>query len=157
MSTHGIEEPVVQALAKVLRRAVREHAAAEPRRVFAAALHAGFPGGEHRALELDPAWDLDATLRIDMIEAMARHHLAQGRVPLLWITRPADELAATSDDLAWAAAAKAAGRELRVTLDLVVVTRHSWLDPRTGVGRFWQRTRHRRAAPSGAGPNPDPG
>ena len=140
----GIHEPVLPALARVLRRAVVDLNRTETRRVFAPVLHAGFPGGDRRTLELDPTWELDATLRVDMVEAITRHHLAQGRVPLLWLTRPEDAAATLESDRAWAGATRAAGAELTVSLDLVVVTRHAWLDPRTGVGRTWRRVRERQ-------------
>ena len=136
----GIEEPVLPALKKVLRRAVLEHQAAEPRRVFPTTLHAGFPGVPHRSVTLDHSWEIDQTMRVDMIEAITRDDLERGKVPLLWLTRPE---ARTGHDQAWAAAARAAGAELGVRLDLVVVTRHSWHDPHTGVGRRWQRVRDR--------------
>lgn len=140
---NGIEEPVVPALGRVLRRAVVEHARAEERRIFRPVLHVGFPGGEQRTLEIAVDWPLDQTLRVEMIEAITRRHLDQGRVPLLWLTRAEEEDATTGEDLAWSAAVHAAGAELAVTLDLVVVTRRSWRDPRTGVGRAWQRIRER--------------
>ncbi|HWU21695.1 MAG TPA: hypothetical protein VN088_09220, partial [Nocardioides sp.] len=117
------------------------HAATTTRRSCPSILHVGIPGGPQRTLELDPEWELDATLRVDMIEAITRQPLTEGRVPLLWITR-AGRSQSSSDDLLWAAAARAAGAELNVALDLVVVTRRSWRDPRTGVGRTWQRHRH---------------
>lgn len=139
----GIEEPVQPLLGRVLRRAVADHARTEQRRRFPPVLHAGFPGSSERTLVLDPAWDLDEALRVDMVEAITRHHVAQEKVPLVWITRADCEEDTTGDDLAWAAAVRAAGAELGVALDLVVVTRHSWHDPRTGVGRRWQRVRRR--------------
>lgn len=144
---HGIEEPLLPALGKVLRRAVVDHARGEERRAFRPVLHVGFPGGDQRTLELREGWRLDQALRVDMIEAITRGHLDQGRVPLLWLTRADGEEATTGEDLAWAAAARAAGTELGVALDLVVVTRHSWHDPRTGVGRAWRRARDRAGGP----------
>lgn len=137
----SIEEPLTPALSRVLRRAVVDHAASMTGRTCPSTLHVGIPGGPQRTLELDPEWDLDATLRVDMIEAITRRPLEEGRVPLLWLTR-AGRGQASSDDLLWAAAVRAAGAELKVALDLVVVTKHSWRDPRTGVGRTWQRHRH---------------
>lgn len=136
----GIEEPVLPALKQVLRRAVAEHRETEVRRVFPTTLHAGFPGGERRALPLDPSWELDQALRVDVVQALTRDQLAAGKVPLIWITRPEPP---SDHDRAWAAAVRAAGAELGVRLDLVVVTRHSWHDPHTGVGRRWQRVRDR--------------
>lgn len=137
----GIEEPVQAILGRVLRRAVADHAAGERRRVFPVVLHCGFPGSAHRTLTVDPTWRLDEALRVDVVEAITRDHLAAGKVPLLWLTRPEGGEATTSDDLAWAAAVRAAGAELGAVLDLVVITRTSWHDPRTGVGRRWRRMR----------------
>lgn len=146
----SIEEPLTPALRRVLRRAVVDHAASMTRRTCPSVLHVGIPGGTQRTLELDPAWELDATLRVDMIEAITRRPLAEGRVPLVWLTR-AGRGHPTSDDQLWAAAVRAAGAELKVALDLVVVTRHSWCDPRTGVGRTWQRHRNLPAPGPGQG------
>ncbi|MCL2543380.1 MAG: hypothetical protein FWE71_13130 [Nocardioidaceae bacterium] len=139
----GIEEPVTPALLRVLRRAVMDHVDSEERRVFAPALHVGIPGTDHRRLEIDPDWRLDAALRVDMLQAMTRASLEAGRVPLVWLTRTAAETAISGDDLDWAAAVRAAGAELGVALDLVVITKHSWHDPHTGVGRTWRRVRTR--------------
>jgi hypothetical protein len=143
LSRSGISEPLTPALTRVLRRAVVEHAASTDRRDCPTVLHVGFPGGAQRTLELDPTWVLDLALLVDMIEAATRTHLARGKVPLLWLTR-AGKSAVTTEDLLWAAAVRAASTELGVALDLVVVTRKSWRDPRTDAGRTWQRQRHLR-------------
>ncbi|MBM7515232.1 hypothetical protein [Nocardioides nitrophenolicus] len=135
-----IQEPVPTLLERVLQRAVRDHAAAEGRRRLPPALHVGIPGGAVRSFELVPGEVLDLALRIELVEAMCRDPLARDVVPLLWLTRGPD--GPDVEDLAWAAAAGCAGPELGVRLDLVVVTRRSWLDPRSGVGRRWTRLRH---------------
>lgn len=138
----GIQAPVPVLLQRVLRRAVRDHAAGEARRRYPAVLHAGLPGGgpvERRSFEVRPGEALDLALRIEVVEALCRDSLARGVVPLLWLTRPVD--GPDLEDLAWAAAVGAAGPELGVSLDLVVVTRRSWRDPRSGVGRTWSRIR----------------
>ena len=136
----GIREPVERALQQLLRRAVLEHASAEHRRIFPPALHVGVPGV--RARRFDVVEQLDHTLRTDVVEAMLRPAVESGVVPLLWLTRrgstdPHDV------DQAWSAAVESAGRELGLTLGLVIVTRTSWHDPRTGVSRTWKRLRNR--------------
>ena len=135
----GIQEPLPSLLRRVLRGAVRDHALAEHRRTHPAVLHVGIPRGEVRRLELQPEDRFDLALRTEVVETMARHHLADGRVPLVWLTRMPD--GHDEEDLAWAAAVSAASGELGVRLDLVVVTRRWWRDPRSGVGQSWARVR----------------
>ncbi|WP_408895603.1 hypothetical protein ACJ5H2_11885 [Nocardioides sp. R1-1] len=134
-----IQEPVPMLLGRVLLRAVRAHAALEGRCHLPPSLHVGIPGADVRSLELDTGEGLDLALRTEMLEAMTRAHLAQSVVPLVWLTRHPE--GPDLEDLAWAAAAGQAGAELGVRLDLVVVTRRSWRDPRSGVGRSWTRLR----------------
>ncbi|WP_460854016.1 hypothetical protein [Nocardioides montaniterrae] len=136
----GIEEPILPALERVLRRAVADHQSAERRVVFPSTLHSGFPGGPHRTLVIAREWRLDHALRVDMVQAITRAHLAGGQVPLLWLTRPEER---TGHDHEWSAAAHAAGAELGVRLDLVIVTKSAWHDPHTGAGRAWTRMRRR--------------
>lgn len=135
----GIQEPVPYLLQRVLRGAVIAHARSEHRRSHPVVLHVGLPSGTTRSLELRPEERLDHALRVEMVQAMSRACLASGRVPLSWLTRPV--LGPDEGDLAWAAAVGAAGGELGVRLDLVVITRRSWHDPRSGVGRSWTRIR----------------
>lgn len=135
----GIQEPVPYLLQRVLRGAVIAHARSERRRSHPVVLHVGIPSGPTRELELRPEERLDHALRVEIVQAMARPCLAEGRVPLSWLTRPA--VGPDEGDLAWAAAVGAAGAELGVRLDLVVITRRSWRDPRSGVGRSWTRIR----------------
>lgn len=143
-SRPGIVEPVPRPLQQLLREAVLTHASEESRRVYPPIVHAGVPGRATRRFVVDPEDDLDAALRIDIVEALVRPSLERGRVPLLWLTRReygAEPDAGSPVDHPWVAAAAAAGSELSVLLDLVVVTRRSWHDPRTGVGRRWRRLR----------------
>lgn len=102
-------------------------------------LQVGIPSGPTRELELQPDDRMDHALRVEIVQAMARSCLEQDRVPLSWLTRPA--VGPDEGDLEWAAAVGAAGAELGVRLDLVVITRRSWHDPRSGVGRSWTRIR----------------
>ncbi|TIC88563.1 hypothetical protein E8D34_02435 [Nocardioides sp. GY 10113] len=133
----GILEPVPHALARVLRRAVLEHGRSEERRSYPPTLRVGFPGGAQRCLEVGAPSAFDHTLRTEVAQAIARDFLVAGRVPLLWLTRPFH--AGDEHDRPWSAAVHAAGSELGVALDLVVVTKQSWRDPRTTTGRTWQR------------------
>lgn len=135
----GLQEPVPYLLERVLRSTVIAHARAEPRRLHPSVVHVGLPGGATRSFEPCREERLDHALRVEVLEAMARDLLARDTVPLVWLTRPPS--GPDDDDLAWAAAAACAGGELGVRLDLVVVTRRSWRDPRSGVGRTWTRIR----------------
>lgn len=138
--TGGLREPVDRAVQQLLRRAVIEHAQTEHRKDFRPALHVGVPGIRSRRFEI--ASPLDHALRTDIVEAMLRPAVEKGVVPLLWLTRRGD-LAPHDVDGAWSAAVHAGGGELGLALGLVVVTRRSWHDPRTGVCRTWKRVRSR--------------
>lgn len=135
----GLHEPLPLLLRRVLRGAVHEHARTERRRTFPAVLHVGIPGGPTRTFEVLPEERLDLALRVEIVEAMARSSLGNGAVPLVWLTRMAQ--GAETEDLAWAAAVGHAAGELGVRLDLVVITRRAWHDPRSGAGQSWARVR----------------
>ena len=134
----GLREPVDRAVQQLLRRAVVEHAVAEHRKDFPPVLHVGVPGVRSRRFEI--ASSLDHAVRTDIVEAMLRPAVEKRVVPLLWLTRRGD-LEPHDVDGAWSAAVHAAGGELGLALGLVVVTRRSWHDPRTGVLRTWKRVR----------------
>lgn len=134
----GIVEPVPDALHLLLRKAVLELVDGERRRQFPPVLHVGMPGGSAATFE-PGAEPLDQALRADVVEALVRRMPAP---PLVWLTRPGP-LDTQDLDLHWLAATAAAARELGVGLRMVVVNRRSWRDPRTGVGREWQRLRRR--------------
>ena len=136
----GLREPVDRTVQQLLRRAVLDHARDEHRKTFAPALHVGVPGIRSRRFEIEAP--LDHGLRTDIVEAMMRPALEKGVVPLLWLTRRGDTTAHDVDG-AWSAAVHAAGGELELALGLVIVTRRSWHDPRTGVHRTWKRIRSR--------------
>lgn len=142
----GLHEPLPLLLRRVLRGAVQEHARTERRRTFPAVLHVGMPGGAVRTFEIVPEEGLDLALRVEILEAMVRDSLAEGAVPLVWLTRMAQ--GADAEDAAWAAAVGHASGELGVRLDLVVVTRRAWHDPRSGAGRSWARVRPPRSDPA---------
>lgn len=131
------EDPLPRPAALVLREAVRRHAVAERRRRFAPMLHVGRPGGQ----ELSAGAALSGTdhaLRSDVCAALLAR---SGSAPhLVWLTRPG-ELEPQDIDLAWLAAACSAYAEAGRDLTWVVVTRHGWWDPRSGLRRQWQRIR----------------
>jgi hypothetical protein len=142
----GVREPLDRPLQTVLRRAVADHVAREPRRVHPPLLHVGWPGGPEDVFVVGPDEDLDHALRTDVVAALLhtsrRHAPVTGAVPMLWLTR-SGPLEVGDLDLAWLAAARSACAEAGLALMLVVVTRRGWLDPRTGVRREWKRLRER--------------
>ncbi len=77
-----------------------------------------------------------------MVAALLRRSRRSGSVPMVWLTR-AGELDLQDVDVAWMAAARAASAEAGIGLTLVVVNRHGWRDPRSGVRREWKRLRQR--------------
>ncbi len=83
----------------------------------------------------------DHGLRCDLVAAMLAATTATGPTdPLVWLTRPG-ELDREDVDVAWAAAARAAGAEAGRDVTCVVVTRRGWHDPVTGDSRTWRRVR----------------
>jgi hypothetical protein len=142
-----VEEPLSGADRALLRRLVLEHKAGERRHRFPAVLHLGGPGRPEagRVVEED---GLDHALRCDILEAIlknAERRAAQrgGPRPLMtWLTR-SGSLDTQDVDLAWLRAVTAVNAEGGRSLPFLVVTREGWRDPRSGVGRTWQRLRER--------------
>ncbi len=62
--------------------------------------------------------------------------------PWAWVTR-AGPLCLQDVDVAWLGAAVAAAEERGSDVAFVVVTRHGWTDPRSGLRREWKRIRER--------------
>jgi hypothetical protein len=137
----GLTEPVAPRLAALLRRAVLEHATSEPRRHFPARLHVGTPGGAQRVLALGTE-PTDHSLRTDVVAAMLSRAPSYDGGPVVWLTRPG-ELDLQDVDAQWLSAALAATAEAARPLTLVVVNRHGWRDPRSGLSRHWKRLRRR--------------
>ncbi|WP_241153924.1 hypothetical protein [Nocardioides pantholopis] len=141
----GLVEPLSPALQALLRRAVLDHAVLERRRWFPTLVHVGTPGGAESVFADRPDEPTDHALRTDLVAALlARHRRTGATTPaLVWLTRPG-ELELQDVDAAWLAAAGAASAEAgRVGLTVVVVNRHGWRDPRTGLHRTWVRLRRR--------------
>jgi hypothetical protein len=139
----GIVEPVARGLHLRLRRAVLDHARTERRRVFPAVLHVGAPGVRVADFVVEPDEATDHALRTDIVAALLRRARQRGGTPLVWLSRPGAPSEVRDVDLEWLAAARSAGAELGRHLPFVVINRRAWRDPRTGVGRVWQRVRDR--------------
>lgn len=136
-----LTDPVPRPTALLLREAVRRHAAGQQRQRFAPLLHLGRPGVRERSF---PAalTGTDHALRCDLVAALLATRRAGEAEPdpIVWLTRPGG-LEAEDVDQAWLSAAAAAYAEAGRELTWVVVTRHGWRDPRSGVQREWQRIR----------------
>lgn len=134
-------EPVPVQLRRQLRRAVVDLAGGRARRRFAAIVHAGTPGGSAR--RVPAAWGRDFDLRCQVASALRESVRPACPRPLLWLTRPG---APQWHDLdaAWLGALLHAAAETGDDLTFVVVTRHGWYDPRTGVSQVWSRVRPAR-------------
>lgn len=139
----GITEPVARGLHVRLRRAVLDHARTERRRVFPPTVHVGAPGVAVADFVIASDEPTDHALRTDVVEAMLRRTGRQGGAPLVWLSRPGAPSEVSDVDLDWLAAARSAAGELGLHLPYVVINRRAWRDPRSGVGRVWQRVRQR--------------
>jgi hypothetical protein len=137
----GLSEPLGRHTRALLRRAVLDHVSRERRRVHPPVLHVGVPGGRVAALALDPGEPTDPGLRADMVAALRTRAAVDEQ--LVWLTRTGG-LELQDIDAAWLSAARAAYAEAGAELEFVVVNRHGWRDPRSGLGRTWARLRPRR-------------
>lgn len=129
-------DPLAPADRRVLREAVLL-AAEDRRRRPPAVVQVGVPGGPTTTIADDPTWDHG--LRAEMLGAALR---ARGDPPWVWVTRTGP-LELQDVDAAWLAPALAAAGEREVDVAFVVVTRHGWTDPRSGLRREWTRIRRR--------------
>jgi hypothetical protein len=137
--TEGLTEPLPARVRSLLRRAVHDHAMSERRRVFPPVLHVGVPDARVASLALDTAAPTDPGLRTDLVAAL-RVRAAAAHDELVWLTRRGG-LELQDVDVQWLAAARGAYDEARAPLAFVVVTRHGWRDPRSGLGQTWTRVR----------------
>jgi hypothetical protein len=136
----AIVEPVPPATARLLRQAVLALATSERRHRFPAVLHVGVPGQDCSVVVDDRSWD--AGLRADVAGALLRS--AVTGTTTAWVTRPGS-LVLQDVDADWLGPLLRSAEENDVDLTYVVVTRHGWVDPRTGVHRKWKRIRDRRS------------
>jgi hypothetical protein len=132
-----LHAPLSSEDARLLRRAVLDLATADRRRYVPPVLRLGVPGGDVLSITDDPSWGHG--LRTEVVGAMLR---AAGDPPWVWVTR-SGPLTMQDVDAAWLGATLSAAAERAVDVAYVVVTRHGWTDPRSGLGRQWRRIRTR--------------
>lgn len=140
----GLTAPLATPLRRALRQAVLDHAVAERRRSHLPILHVGLPGSREVVHPIRRDEPTDHALRADVVAAMVRRTMAAGPV-LVWLTRPG-ELVDEDVDLTWLAGARQAFGEAERPLVFVVVNRHGWRDPRSGLAASWVRMRRRTPA-----------
>ncbi|ANH40044.1 hypothetical protein I601_3638 [Nocardioides dokdonensis FR1436] len=136
----GLQEPLPRGLELRLRGLVLAHVSSRPARRHPTVVHVGGDDGDELVFACSPGDPDDQGVRTDVLLALLAR--ATGSDPWVWITRPGG-LATQDDDARWLAAARAAAGELGRPLVLVLVDRHGWRDPRSGVGRAWRRLRPR--------------
>jgi hypothetical protein len=132
-----LRDPLPLGDRRLLRTAVLELASTDHRRRIPPVLHVGVPGGPTATVSDEPAWDHG--LRTEIVGAVLR---ARGDPPWVWVTR-SGPLSVQDVDAAWLAPTWAAAAERGVDPAYVVVTRHGWLDPRSGLRQEWRRIRRR--------------
>jgi hypothetical protein len=140
----GLVEPVPTPLRRVLRQAVLDHAVTERRPLHLPILHVGVPGLREAVHPVRPDEPTDHALRADVVAALVRRTALAGR-PLVWLTRPG-ALVDQDVDADWLSAARQAFGEAGRPLVFVVVNRHGWRDPRSGLAATWVRMRPRGRA-----------
>ncbi|MCW2766860.1 MAG: hypothetical protein JWO11_2819 [Nocardioides sp.] len=84
----------------------------------------------------------DHALAADVLAAMLRRVRGGAEPPIVWLTRTGG-LELQDVDARWLAGARTAYAEAGAALTMVIVNRHGWRDPRSGVGRTWTRLRGR--------------
>jgi hypothetical protein len=147
-SVEGLTEPLAARTRALLRRAVRDHAAMmarDRRRSCPPVLHVGVPGERVATVDVglgvaaDGIGPIDPGLRTDMVAAL-RVRAGRRADELVWLARSGG-LELQDVDAEWLAATRAAYAEAEAPLAFVVVNRHGWRDPRSGLGRTWVRVR----------------
>jgi hypothetical protein len=133
-----LEEPLTLRTTRLLRRAVLDLARGEHRAHFAPILHTGLPGGPDVSVSDDLTWDHG--LRTDIVATVLGAVTDPGA--LTWLTRSGTGVL-HDVDAAWLGPVLAAHAEHGRDPTFVVVTRHGWTDPRSGVCRHWKRIRQR--------------
>ncbi len=136
----GLQAPIDRHTHRALRAAALELVETESRRQFPPTLRVGEPGRSVHHVEDRSA--ADAGLRADVALALLRQGCLLTQRPFLWLTRPG-ELTPHDDDLRWLGPTRWASAALGSPVALVVVTRHGWFDPVSGVRCEWRRLRRR--------------
>lgn len=138
-------EPLPRPVLNFLRERVLELRTRCPRSSIHPVLNVGVPG--HADLcRTSPAEDnLDQGLRASLLAALlevARSGDGLERAPWVWVER-----GGVTDwhdlDADWLPPTLQAYAEGGLPATFVVVTRNGWVDPRSGVGRWWKRLRVR--------------
>jgi hypothetical protein len=132
-----LREPVPLLHRRLLRTAVLQLATHDHRRHVRPSLHVGVPGGLTTTVADDPGWDHG--LRTEIVGAVLR---ARRDPPWVWVTR-SGPLTLQDVDAAWLGPVVSASAERGADLTYVVVTRHGWTDPRSGLSQEWKRIRQR--------------
>lgn len=136
----GLREPLPRPLERLLRHAAWEHAVSTRQRVLVPQLHVGVPGEPHPVLAAAEGGSIpDQALGADALHAM---RAVAGERSIVWLVRTGPRVA-QDVDLAWLAAARQAFAEQAADLVFVVVDRHGWWDPRSGLQATWGRLRRR--------------
>jgi hypothetical protein len=130
-------DPLTTADRRALRAAVLEVATTDRRPHVRPVLHIGAPDEAATTVVDDPAWDHG--LRNEIVGAALR---ARRDPAWVWVTR-SGPLSVQDVDAAWLAPTLAAAGERGVDPAYVVVTRHGWFDPRSGLRQEWKRIRRR--------------
>lgn len=141
----ALQAPIDRLTHRALRAAVLEHKESEHRHHFPPALHVGLPGHSH-VHHADPALAYDPGLRTDIALALLQRSLRTLPVPFVWLTRPGD-LDLQDPEVWWGSAVCHAAGALDTPVSLVVVNRHGWRDPVSGVRREWRRLRRHSDRP----------
>jgi hypothetical protein len=133
-----LDEPLAPGTTRLLRRAVLELALSGHRSRVSPTLHTGLPGGPAVSVADDVGWDhgLRTDIMVTVLGAVPEP------TPMTWLTR-SGTCALHDVDAAWLGPVLAGYAELGRDPTFVVVTRHCWTDPRSGVGRSWKRIRRR--------------
>jgi hypothetical protein len=129
--------PVAPHDRRLLRLAVLALATGEHRRHVPPLLHLGTPGGREVVVAGEDGWDHG--LRTELAGAVLK---ALGDPSWAWLTR-GGPLSLQDVDAAWLGPVLSAAAERDADLAFVVVTRHGWRDPRSGVEQRWRRIRRR--------------
>lgn len=132
-----LRAPVPPRDRRLLRLAVLALATGEHRRHVPPLLHLGTPGGREVVVPDGDGWDHG--LRTELAGAALR---ALGDPPWAWLTR-GGPLSLQDVDVAWLGPVLTAAAERGADLAFVIVTRHGWRDPRSGVEQRWRRIRQR--------------
>ncbi len=115
-----------------------------PRSRFAPLLHVGLPGRPERSRTVAEAGLSDHGLRASAVAALLEvlGEDDQATTPWTWLTRTGTT-SWHDVDAEWLGPTLQAYSEAGLSPTFLVLTRHGWLDPRSGVGRTWKRLRIR--------------